>query len=191
MALQYKDYADARDAAWRALIEAGIRYLPVNLRQITDFYGIKLRSYSDMEGVFDRKSLTGDGFTVIINNVRMILYNDLVNSIGRRRFTVAHEIGHNILGHKIAGLLARSEERNEEERQANQFARDLLMPAIVLYRIGVMDWSTISQICGVSTKAAKIMANEFIVLLYLNDWGKSPMERAIERQFCRYILSKE
>lgn len=46
----------------------------------------------------------------------------------RKRFTVAHEIGHFVMGHGSCDLCADS----NEEREANQFAAELLMPPSLL-----------------------------------------------------------
>lgn len=45
-------------------------------------------------------------------------------------YTIAHEIGHIVLGHTLdaAGMLFRSRDLPPEERQANVFAAELLMP---------------------------------------------------------------
>jgi len=51
----------------------------------------------------------------------------------RQRFTVAHELGHYVLGHGLShrdtsGNFTMSPRLNAEERNANQFAAALLMP---------------------------------------------------------------
>ena len=45
-------------------------------------------------------------------------------------YTIAHEIGHIVLEHRPneAGMISRSGELTDEERQANVFAAELLMP---------------------------------------------------------------
>ena len=69
-----------------------------------------------------------DGCTLVKfwkgRRVYIILYNEHSGSHARRRFTLAHEIGHIYLGH--------SNDSPDEEREANTFAAELLMPRILV-----------------------------------------------------------
>lgn len=60
------------------------------------------------------------GFSIKRGSQRIILYNEK-NSLGCIRFTLAHEIGHAVLGHSDG-------ENPTFEREANCFARNLLCP---------------------------------------------------------------
>lgn len=55
----------------------------------------------------------------------LILYNDWILSSARKRWSIAHEIGHICCCH--------TEDGPEQEMQANDFAAELLMPQIVLH----------------------------------------------------------
>ena len=65
-----------------------------------------------------------------------IIVRDSIRESGRKNFTVAHEIGHFVLpGHENADLVCTSTEvgnwsdsAKELEREANEFAAELLMP---------------------------------------------------------------
>ncbi len=61
-----------------------------------------------------------DGLSLISNNSTIIFYNDKEKNIHRRNWTIAHELGHVFLGHKSDG--------NREQREANRFAAELLIP---------------------------------------------------------------
>lgn len=74
------------------------------------------------------------------------------DSLGRQRFTVAHELAHYILHRKLIGsgitddVLYRSNQSDSVEAEANRLAADILMPAELvnerrraLKRIGVDD----------------------------------------------------
>ena len=67
-----------------------------------------------------------EGLTVRHGGRYLVLYNDRTECEGRRSFTLAHEIGHVLLGHV-------GEDEEREEREANAFAASLLAPAIVFH----------------------------------------------------------
>lgn len=69
------------------------------------------------------------GFSLVSVNKRIILYNEDV-PLGCIRFTVAHEIGHCVLGH-------RDENDPVAEKEANCFARNLLCPVPVVFGMGL------------------------------------------------------
>ncbi len=50
----------------------------------------------------------------------------------RQRFTVAHEIGHCLLGHVCSGADYNFKSKDPHEIEANQFAAELLMPSQAL-----------------------------------------------------------
>ena len=54
----------------------------------------------------------------------LILYNDWILSSARKRWSIAHEIGHICCGHTTDGP--------QQEAQANEFAAELLIPQVVL-----------------------------------------------------------
>ena len=72
-----------------------------------------------------------------------IIVRDSIRELGRKNFTVAHEIGHFVLpGHEDADVVCTSTEVSnwspsgkEFEREANEFAAELLMPESVVRQI--------------------------------------------------------
>lgn len=72
-----------------------------------------------------------------------IIVRDSIRESGRKNFTIAHEIGHFVLpGHENADLVCTSTEvgnwpdsAKEFEREANDFAAELLMPEVVVRQI--------------------------------------------------------
>lgn len=81
----------------------------------------------------------------------LILYNEEIN-VMRMRFTIAHEIAHCRLKHRIHGRI--------EEAQAHLYACQLLAPDVVLWRIRKMGHfltpQMIASMCGLSMPAAEI-----------------------------------
>lgn len=121
------------DLAMRVLEEAGITSIPVDLNYIAAKYQIKLVGYSLSDDI--------SGLLVIKEGQITIASNDNQSEM-RRRFTIAHELGHYFLAHQRDGLFVDTYKndlklyRNSEsstgeilqEREANAFAAALLMP---------------------------------------------------------------
>lgn len=121
----------------------------------------------------------------------LIIYDDTVTYIPRVRFTLAHEIGHIIMGHFVEfegtslreGLTAR--EKKVLELEADAFAAELLAPRTIIRRFPGMknDPMWLKQICYLSDKAANIRAIE----LRRMDFGFYPQEDTLHRNFYNYM----
>jgi Zn-dependent peptidase ImmA (M78 family) len=188
----YKDYTKARDKAWTVLLEANISTLPLSLSKIAKHYGIQLLSYSDAS----LQNNLSDGYSLNHNGRYIIYYNDKMPKT-RSRFTVAHELGHCLLGHLANGEKSNAENFKTSENyklletQANIFARDILMPAIVLHSLGVASAAEISKICNVSITAAEIRWQRLQILDKRNRYKTSPLEKKIDVQFKDYIFGQK
>lgn len=194
--MSYCKYKNARDAAWKTLIECGISSLPVRPSEICRHYNWVLADYIDgkrsieLLGLSELREKT-DGFCAVTENHVYIFYDSSL-PVGRQRFTVAHEIGHLILGHVGTGT-ATVENREptgaerEEETQANQFAARLLAPACVLHEIGATEQEEIQKLCGISKQAAKIRAERMQELERRGRYYTSNLECRVVRQFESYI----
>ena len=89
--------------AWETLIHCNITKLPIDLDQICKSLGILLCSYTQgyqilKESNLGNETFGADGFLIRGKRGAVILYNPHL-SPGRRRYTVAHEIGHYCLNH--------------------------------------------------------------------------------------------
>ena len=108
---------------------------------IDDPHALSVEDIAYSRGVTDVKSLNIDGSQgrIMINgNEAVISYDNKIYNEGKRRFVIAHEIGHFEL-HK--GLLNNQVHNDDEktlsewyakgphENQANRFAAELLMPS--------------------------------------------------------------
>lgn len=124
--MNYKQYQQARDRAWRILIDLQINTLPVSTSAVCRRLGIVIRE-GDLPG-------ESDGVSTIMNGVPYILVRESC-SAERKRFTVAHELGHILAGHVGRYQLVNREpsaKDNPIEQEANVFAARLLAPACVL-----------------------------------------------------------
>jgi len=66
------------------------------------------------------------GFLCVADSKKLIYVNEQSRTT-RQRFTVAHELGHHLLGHRTTGF---ARFNCYQERKANIFAAELLMPGV-------------------------------------------------------------
>ncbi len=136
--------------------KAGINSLPISTEEAAKRLGIKLVSYKTLTEIYEislkelyAKSLFG--FSFIEDGRYIIAVNENSCCERRRRFTVAHEIGHCVLGH-----LSGTENKIENERDADRFAGEFLAPTSVLRACGINSAEEIARVCAVSKTSAKI-----------------------------------
>jgi len=177
--LNYKDYQSARDAAWRILLDCGVDHLPVRTSVICKALGVRL-----VEG-----EIAQDGYSTVVKGVPYIVVKQSLSN-ARKRFTVAHELGHIILGHVGRFELVNREpdpEDNTIEQAANVFASRLLAPACVLWGCQVESVEEIAQLCGISTQAAGFRWERMQELNQRNKFLVSPLERQVYECFLPFI----
>lgn len=187
MANVYGVYKKARNASWQALIDNKVDSLPVDIVQIVRNNGIQLLKNSQAKELRSGEA----GISVFDGTQWYIVYDDSV-SLGRKRFTVAHEIGHIFLGHPlVAGFHARTTggKLPQTENEANIFASRFLAPACVLWGLNVHTAADISRICEISKEAAEIRAKRMVELYKRNMFLTSPLERRVYEQFKGFIDS--
>lgn len=175
---------------WKTLIDTGVSHLPLSLSQIATYYGIQILSYSDSDQLHTENE---DGYSTKLNGRFIIYYNNLKPKT-RIRFTIAHELGHCLLGHVMDNAYT-CRINNEtdaytdpKEVQANVFARDLLMPATVLHDLNVQSPEDIMRICNVSRQSAEIRYKRLLELNKRGMYNKHPLERQVYEQFKDYIV---
>lgn len=99
-----------------------------------------------------------DGCTIFSGDrsFYLILYNEWDSSPARRRFTLAHELGHILLTH--------GDDSDQSERSANCFASELLIPRVCFSYFFQAGWkpsaTQISHFFGVSLTAAQLALKE-------------------------------
>lgn len=109
----------------RALIkQVGFKSPPVSLWKI--IVHLKLESKFDVQPVEDFGENIS-GVIVVIDDSTIIGFNKKQHW-HRRRFTIAHEIGHFKMGSMHNDLMAALTSNNPAEIEANQFAAELLIP---------------------------------------------------------------
>ena len=123
---------------------ANIKKFPVDLNSIVSALGYRVKTYQETAETEDQmiwlKKISGDAFVVRKN--KTIYINDSASiSEKRKRFSIAHEIGHIVL-------------LTDDEDKADEFASNLLVPRPVIYALGLMKATQISEYFQVSVSAA-------------------------------------
>lgn len=195
--MYYANYQKARNKSWEVLLKCKINSLPVNLAAVANQYDIKIIPYSSTSFVhaLKQEALSGDGFSANVKDKKIIFINDTIPNNNRRRFTLAHELGHCILGHPLDNIQFRTNEfydsKQALEAEANVFARDLLMPAVVLAKMDIHNVDEIVKLCKVSNQSATIRAKRLAKLYEKNMFCSHPLEKAVAEQFKEYIQQME
>ncbi len=111
------------------LKELGISTLPIDPYDIAEQLGIK---------VVEDNCVGYTGVLLVVNGNALISIKKSIREYPRKRYTVAHELGHfRIPGHLAKGMIGLSctdkdlntfWEDNSKESEANSFAAELLMP---------------------------------------------------------------
>lgn len=203
--MEYDAYRNARDAAWQLLMDSGAQRLPVKLGPIVKLLGVKVIRYDHAANMLKNRYAAlmakTDGFTRLQGNTYIIYYDDKKTK-ERQRFTVAHEIGHIILGHLSPGQVTQinrepSPQDDPLETAANVVAARILAPACVLHAARIMSAPAIAAACGISLQAAQFRAERLRLLeardqhfQQINGHGcffQSPLERAVYAAFNPYI----
>ena len=194
--MSYKNYQNARDAAWKILLDCKIDRLPVDLNLICRVLGVRTASYQSAEALIRRRKLSdiitcSDGLSLFVEDTPIILYNKAC-SPERIRFTVSHELGHIVLRHVAPGTVTTANREpspndDPQETAANQFAARLLAPACVLWGLDLHTADEIAGVCHISIQSAEFRESRMAVLYARNRFLSSPLERRLYQQFLPFI----
>ena len=135
---------------------SGINSFPVELESIVASIGYSLKTYQEVAKTKDKmiemKKISGDAYTD--RGRKIIYYNDSTAiPIGRKRFSIAHEIGHITL-------------LTDDEEIANEYASNLLAPRPIIFARQLRTSTQISRAFRVTISAAN---NSLISPMYVPD----------------------
>ncbi len=126
----------SRNMARKILNKLSITKLPIPLKPVLESAKITIKYSQSM-----KKKCSG----IIFPTTRLISIN-AYHHIYRQRFTIAHELGHFFLNHEGgkfidntgfegsygSGIIEKDEELKVADREANEFAAELLIPLALL-----------------------------------------------------------
>lgn len=177
----YSDYQISRNLTWEILLRENVTELPVKITRLCRGMGIKVL----MHDVPER----GDGFCTVIDGQPCIfVYQGAYRP--RQRFTVAHELGHILLGHAGKYELVNREpsaDDNPIEQGANVFAARILAPACVLWACNAFTPEAIADLCDISMQAASYRSKRMELLRERGRFLTSPLEQELFERFTPFI----
>ena len=99
---------------------------PIPVEKIAELFSIKVIPYPNFPD-----NISG---TIINQNGRMIIGVNSNHPPSRQRFTIAHELGHFLLGHELGDKIIDDvfDRPTDKEKEANEFAAELLAPKDLL-----------------------------------------------------------
>lgn len=179
---------EERTVAVRALLDAGTTRLPVHLREVAACYGVALFTYSQYAQATETtvaqvaKRFGADGFSQSYFGKPAVFYRECGN-LGRLRWTVAHELGHLLLGH----LDGRAPDGDEADRQADALAAELLCPSGVVAACGSVGQATLARMCDISVAAAGCRLRD----IARGRGAESPEEQELAVRFVGFITERK
>lgn len=151
--------------AQKFLLDCGIDHLPVDPFVLYKQNGWILDNYNATKKskIIDPLKIQErniDAVTYLHRGFFITSYNDDFLDV-RIRWTLAHEIGHIVLGHfnydetfLLRGGLD-EQKYSVLELEANAFAAELLAPTFILYNLGICSVEGIQEICFLSREASE------------------------------------
>lgn len=152
--IAYPDYKTATNAAYRLLAERDLFSIQTNVFAIAEqLENCRVFSYGLTNFCFDTPlevllANSEYGFSIKSKGNRIIYFNENM-PLACIRFTLAHEIGHAVLGHQ-------DEEDPAAEREANCFARNLLCPLPIAHDMNISTGEDYVSAFNISNNMASI-----------------------------------
>lgn len=141
----------ARNMARHLIKESGATSAPILLNKIVGH--LKKEHQVSIYGFDFGENISG--ILIVEEDGSTIGYNEKQH-VHRNRFTVAHEIGHLLFNHTCSGAGVSFEDSRIHEKEAHEFAAELLMPLEYLksdLKSGLKDFEELSQKYWVSKEA--------------------------------------
>ncbi len=154
--------------AVKALLDAGISRLPVDLEQLAEYYSVRAVDYPacaeyigmSVEQLYN--DISPFGFSFCDEGEFVCAVNGNACGKSRRRWTLAHELSHILLGHISGSAVQPLDESCELD--ADRFAAELLAPLDVLQFCAVSSPQEIARLCELSMQAAQYRYEELTAL---------------------------
>jgi len=141
-----------RDKVRKIIEKIGAKEAPIQVEDVAKLFSIKILPYDDFP-----ESISG---MIVQESTGVLIGVNSKHAKVRQRFTVAHELGHFLSGHDDLKIVDDLYDKDTvKEREANEFAAELLMPYDILktdVQKGGMDIPALSKKYFVSEQAMSI-----------------------------------
>lgn len=183
------DYNYIRKKSAEVIIECNVKKFPIDCFNILKHYGYKIYSYSELyeknKELYDMcMSYSEDAFRS--GSMKLIAYNDRKPKT-RIRFSLMHELGHHILGHK--------NDTPENESEANFFANNILIPRIAIYYAKIRSDEEATRLFNISSSVAYYAAQDFskwcndILCTGMHDYDKELYSHFYNEEYKGFVYS--
>lgn len=178
------DYKKIIETVYKTIIELEIKQLPVSVDYITNELWIKQIRNCDLQKPL--LHFNQNGLAILSKGKFYIIYNEKDN-LQERRFTVAHEIGHILLGHLFSNPTSQ-QEKELREQEADIFATLLLAPVCIIQALKLKTLEEIQSVCNMPYQYAQwcveFISSDFVIFSTL-DINK--LQNKVIQQFQSYI----
>ena len=202
----YQQYREARNTAWRALLQLPEKRLPVDAEGLARRLGMEVLPfprYTEEPKLYGFLEKAGEGpcrSLRIRGRWHIFLRDGMLDDAGRR-FAVAHEMGHLLLGHETRSLspgvraFASLENSGDvlddpeslEDYAADIFAVRLLAPACLLHEMHIDQPGRIAALCGLPPRAAALRAERMDILNERDAYYSDPLEGQVRDAFLPFL----
>ncbi len=200
----YGCYKGVRNASWDLLARFGACRLPVSSFEIARQMGVPTLSYEKAMPLLRELALLphcrdNDGFALHSRDFWCIFFDGRAELRPTRDFTLAHELGHVFLGHRMEEKEVLPHKRIEVsrrnrpssgagiEREADMFAARILSPACVLWALSLRTPEDLTARCGLPPEVAHRRAARMEELYRRDLFLRDRRERALFLKFIPYL----
>ncbi len=200
----YGLYRGVRNATWQLLRRFRVAVLPVSSRDIAGHMNVPVLSYAEAAPLIrqlrlEAYSRQNAGFALHLKARWFIFADEEKADPALLNFTLAHELGHVFLGHRLSDNLLFSPEprpKTEQvmrsvrfEREADMFAARTLSPACVLWALNLRTPDAIAGVCGLPPNVAAMRAQRMEEFFRRDLFLKSREELDLFLQFLPFVAA--
>ena len=202
----YGKYKQVRNSSWQCLIDCNMTCLPMKVSSIAAKMNIGLYKYSQNSTLLRKAGLEhlmrAKGFAYMAPSGKLMIFYDDSQSRQEIRYTIAHELGHILLGHVDSNhpqgrLLQPSDPKLEKD--ADSFAVRILAPACILHSLQISSAEEIAALCDIPLDFARSRAKRMSELYKREEkllasgapscFLRSPQERQVLSDFQSFIAA--
>ncbi|MBR1584520.1 MAG: ImmA/IrrE family metallo-endopeptidase [Clostridia bacterium] len=206
MSSTYRRYQEARDTAWRALLQARDKRLPIDVEALAGAVGMQVNPFPEEKAqpklyALVRRAGNDKCVSLRIRGAWHVFLREDRLGDAERRYAVAHELGHLLLGHETYALSPgvrafRGRENDGDllddpedlaDYAADIFAIRLLAPACLLHDMRIDTAGGIMRQCGMPPRAAALRAERMQLLNARDAFFSHPLERQVRDAFLPFL----